>query len=115
MRPTEHILDNGYIKYIEAWGSDESIIEAARMSTDKGFLGWEPGACPKCVEPDINCHYCEGKGSIPGDKKLLARLWRLKHSSPFEMGGFTVEVQAPIFVFREWHRHRTQSYNEMSA
>jgi len=35
--------------------------------------------------------------------------------SPFEMAGMIIEVQAPIFVFREWHRHRTQSYNELSA
>ena len=35
--------------------------------------------------------------------------------TPFEMAGMVIEVQAPIFVFREWHRHRTQSYNEMSA
>jgi thymidylate synthase (FAD) len=37
------------------------------------------------------------------------------HYTPFEMAGAVFEVQAPIFVFREWHRHRTQSYNEMSA
>ncbi len=35
--------------------------------------------------------------------------------TPFEMAGMIIEVQAPIFVFREWHRHRTQSYNELSA
>lgn len=40
---------------------------------------------------------------------------RPAHSTPFEFAGMTIEVQAPIFVFREWHRHRTQSYNEMSA
>jgi thymidylate synthase (FAD) len=50
-----------------------------------------------------------------GDEKLLAFLWDNKHATPFEMAGAIIEVQAPIFVFREWHRHRTQSYNEMSA
>jgi thymidylate synthase (FAD) len=90
------LLDHGYIKPIEHWGSDERIIEAARMSTGKGFLGW-------------------GDDNNPGDEKLLAYLWKNKHTTPFEMAGMTVEVQAPIFVFREWHRHRTQSYNEMSA
>ncbi len=50
-----------------------------------------------------------------GDEKLLAYLWNNKHSTPFEMAGLVIEVKAPIFVFRQWHRHRTQSYNEMSA
>jgi thymidylate synthase (FAD) len=50
-----------------------------------------------------------------GDEKLLRYLYEHKHATPFEMAGLVIEVQAPIFVFREWHRHRTQSYNEMSA
>jgi thymidylate synthase (FAD) len=85
------LLDHGYIKLVEAWGSDERIIEAARMSTDKGFQGW------------------------PHDERLLRYLWEHKHHTPFEMAGAIVEVQAPIMVFREWHRHRTQSYNELSG
>ncbi|MGW8145073.1 MAG: FAD-dependent thymidylate synthase [Anaerolineales bacterium] len=85
------LLDHGYIELVEVWGSDERFIEAARMSTSKGFEGWEK------------------------DEKLLAYLYNNKHSTPFEMGGMIIEVKAPIFVFREWHRHRTQSYNEMSA
>jgi thymidylate synthase (FAD) len=85
------LLDNGYIQYIENWGSDERIIESARMSTNKGFVNWEE------------------------DAKLLAYLWKNKHTTPFEMAGMVLEVKAPIMVFREWHRHRTQSYNEMSA
>lgn len=97
------------------------------MSTGKGFLGWEPGNCPTCNgskvlhvgHPDHynikSCPDCEGKGVIAGDKNLLRRLWVKKHSTPFEMAGLIVEVQAPIMVFREWHRHRTQSYSEMSA
>lgn len=94
---TIKLLDHGYIKYIEHWGSGESsvgeaaIIEAARMSTRKGFNGWEQ------------------------DEKLLSFLYNNKHMTPFEMAGATIEVAAPIFVFREWHRHRTQSYNEMSG
>lgn len=67
------------------------------MSTDKGFLGWEPTA------------------DHPGDAKLLAYLYKHQHMTPFEMAGMVIEVKAPIMVFREWHRHRTQSYNEMSA
>ena len=90
------ILDHGYVLAIDIWGSDEDIISAARMSTNKGFLGW-------------------GTEENPGDEKLLKYLWTNKHYTPFEMAGLTIEVKAPIFVFREWHRHRTQSYNEMSA
>jgi thymidylate synthase (FAD) len=121
------ILDYGYLELVESWGSDERIIEAARMSTGKGFLGWgpkgwechhtgcgwktgdvdHPGRCPQCND---------GLYSILGDEKLLRYLWANKHHTPFEMAGLTIEVQAPIFVFREWHRHRVPfSYNEMSA
>lgn len=106
------LLDNGYIKLIESWGSDERIIEAARVSTQQGFKGWG-GPCPDSPHDD-ECR-CKGTGQIAGDEKLLRYLWIHKHATPFEMAGFTVEVKAPIFVFREWHRHRTQSYNEMSA
>lgn len=113
------LLDHGYVRWIETWGSDEQIIESARMSTDKGFLGWEPGFCPACVAVhghiDPECKACNGKGEHPGDARLLRYLWNNKHSTPFEFAGLTIEVQAPIMVFREWHRHRTQSYAERSA
>jgi thymidylate synthase (FAD) len=123
------VLDHGYVQLIETWGSDERIVEAARMSTGKGFLGWDPGPCPVCQDsldhrsgeqsrqPDPNCEACNGKGVIAGDQKLLAFLFnaRPQHATPFEMGGMVIEVMAPIFIFREWHRHRTQSYNEMSG
>jgi flavin-dependent thymidylate synthase len=107
------ILDFGYIKLIEMWGSDQRIIESARMSTQKGFEGWGTRS---------DCKTCMGTGrvrdqdeSIPcpagcesGDEKLLRFLYDHKHSTPFEFGGMVIEVQAPIFVFREWQRHRTQ-------
>jgi len=108
-----NILDHGHITLVESWGSDERIIEAARMSTGKGFLGWGPIACSTCIDEGWPVEKCEDKK--PGDEKLLKFLWENKHATPFEMAGATFEVQAPIFVFREWHRHRTQSYNEMSA
>lgn len=114
-----NVLDQGYVKLVEGWGSDESIIEAARMSTGKGFNGWG-SRCDKCDYGDkesvigSGCPFCNGK-IIAGDEKLLAYLYNNKHATPFEMGGLVIEVKAPIFVFREWHRHRTQSYNEMSA
>lgn len=133
----------GYIKFIENFGSDERIIESARMSTGKGFLGWgprptgiicmpngEPFDGKRTPLPDFLAEAWEKKGrpaqldstnpfkdilEEPGDEKLLRYLWENKHATPFEMGGFTIEVKAPIMVFREWHRHRTQSYNEFSA
>ena len=110
----KQILDHGYIKVIETWGSDERIIESARMSTNKGFLGWGPTHTPECAAPDrvgMAC-FC---GGVKGDEKLLAYLYKNAHATPFEFAGMVIEVQAPIMVFREWHRHRTQSYNEMSA
>lgn len=90
------LLDHGYVKLIETWGSDERIIESARMSTNKGFNGW-------------------GTPDKPGDEKLLRYLYDNRHHTPFEMAGMILEVKAPIFVFREWHRHRAQSFNEMSS
>jgi len=111
------LLDHGYVELIESWGSDERIIEAARMSTGKGFQGWG-GPCLNCngVDGDTRgCSLCKDTKHVSGDEKLLAYLWNNKHATPFEMAGMVIEVQAPIFVFREWHRHRTQSYNELSA
>lgn len=91
MQDVIKVLDHGYVKYVAHMGSDESIIEAARMSTGKGFEGWDK------------------------DARLLEFLWKNQHATPFEMCELAIEVQAPIMVFREWHRHRTQSYNEFSA
>jgi len=96
MRELYSVLDQGYVKLIECWGSDQGIVESARMSTGKSFRGW-------------------GTDEAPGDEKFLRFLWENKHYSPFEQAGMMIEVQAPIVVFREWHRHRTQSYNEMSG
>jgi thymidylate synthase (FAD) len=93
-------LDYGYVRLIEAWGGGEDededdreagIIESARQSTQGSFRGWER------------------------DEKLLRYLYENKHSTPFEFSGMALEVRAPIFVFRQWHRHRTQSVNEASA
>lgn len=131
------VLDHGYVKLIESWGSDERIIEAARMSTNKGFLGWGEGVsiCKACAgkgsrysnseiaelrggdDEKQTCTVCNGRGTMPnvGDEKLLRYLWTNKHLTPFEMAGVVIEVQAPIFCFRQWHRHRTWSYNEESA
>ncbi len=128
----KQVLDFGYLKVIETWGSDEGIVESARMSTGKGFLGWgehSDETCSRCGGvgdvndgcPDphctITCDGCLGTGKtyLAGDEKFLRFLYENKHASPFEFAGMTIEVQAPLMVFREWHRHRTQSYSERSA
>jgi thymidylate synthase (FAD) len=130
--PLRKVLDHGYVDIIETWGSDERIIESARMSTDGAFRGWGDLVthleCDACKEKSDTARSGEwhkdcpgGRGCFfekktpPGDEKLLKYLYTHGHMTPFEQAGVTFEVQAPIFVFREWHRHRTQSYNELSA
>ena len=88
------VLDHGFIRLVDSMGSDLSIVRAARVSYD---AAWRAG---------------ENEGS---DRKLINYLWKNKHSTPFESVEFTFEVKAPIFVFRQWMRHRTWSYNELSA
>lgn len=126
---TTKILDHGYMKLIETWGSDERIVEAARMSTGRGFVSWDSyQRCRRCDEvkdahdgwAPNSCLSAQGAphdwADFPrGDLGLLSYLMNNRHETPFEMAGMIIEVQAPIMVFREWHRHRTQWYNEMSA
>lgn len=88
------VLDHGFVRLVDSMGSDLSIARAARVSYD---AAWRAG---------------EDKGS---DARLINYLWKNKHTSPFEAVQFTFEVKAPIFVLRQWHRHRTWSYNEISA
>jgi thymidylate synthase (FAD) len=64
------------------------------------------------VSYDADWRAGEDEGS---DQRLLNYLWKNAHTSPFEAVSLTFEVKAPIFVFRQWHRHRTWSYNEVSA
>lgn len=120
------ILDHGYLALVESWGSDARIVEAARMSSGKGFIDWLPyKRCSGCdlvhildAEDSSLCHENLAHTWVKyprGDVGLLKYLMDNRHATPFEMAGLVVEVQAPIMVFREWHRHRTQSYNEMSA
>lgn len=76
--------------------------------------------CPICLgdkRGKTNCTTCEGTRVIKGDQRLLAYLFNgnPQHATPFEFSGMVIEVRAPIFVFREWHRHRVFSFNEMSA
>jgi thymidylate synthase (FAD) len=88
------LLDHGHVRLVDHMGSDLSIVRSARVSYD---AEWRTGED-------------EGK-----DAKLIDYLLRNKHTSPFESVTFTFDVKAPIFVFRQWHRHRTWSFNEVSA
>lgn len=108
------VLDHGFVKYVMSMGTEESIIEAARQSTQKGFLGWgsKQKHNTKCLdEINITCN-CPVE---QGDEKLLEYLYKNRHTTPFEMCELVVQVKAPIMVLRQWHRHRTFSYNEWSG
>jgi thymidylate synthase ThyX/5-methylcytosine-specific restriction endonuclease McrA len=80
------VLDHGYVRLVDHMGGDLSIARAARVSYD---AAWRAG---------------EDEGS---DAKLIRYLWKNHHTTPFEAVTLTFEVHAPIFVFRQWHRHRT--------
>lgn len=91
----EHrVLDHGIIRLVDSMGDDLSIVRNARVSYD---AAWRAGA---------------DKGS---DTALINYLLKNGHNTPFEAVTATFDVRAPIFVLRQWHRHRTQSYNELSA
>jgi thymidylate synthase (FAD) len=98
MQPREDtridVLYHGFVRLIDSMGSDLSVARAARVSYD---AAWRAG--------EEQC----------SDAKLIRYLWKNHHTTPFEAVSFTFEVKAPIFVLRQWHRHRTWSYNELSA
>ncbi len=85
------VLDQGFVRLVETMGSDASIVRAARVS------------------------YGEGTKTVREDAALIDYLMRHRHTSPFEMVEFTFHVRAPIFVARQWFRHRTASANEVSG
>lgn len=84
-------LDHGYVRYIDHMGSDARIVEAARVSYRSPSKGEE------------------------ADKKLIGYLYKNKHTSPFEMCKVTLNIKLPIFVMRQYVRHRMQNLNEVSA
>lgn len=99
MQPADHagfeITDPGEGPDILArnWTGDLEIVRNARVSYDADWRDTD-----------------ENK-----DAKLVNYLTKNRHTSPFEAMVFTFEIKAPIFVIRQWHRHRTWSYNEVSA
>jgi thymidylate synthase (FAD) len=89
-----NVLDHGFVRLVDHMGSDLSIVRAARVSYD---AAWRAG---------------ENEGS---DARLIDYLWKNKHTTPFEAVELQFEVMAPLFVIRQWHRHRTWTYNELSG
>ncbi len=84
-------LDKGFIRLVDYMGDDSSIVQSARVS------------------------YGKGTKSITEDKGLIRYLMRHSHTSPFEMVEFKFHVKLPIFVARQWIRHRTANVNEYSG
>ncbi|OGU58598.1 MAG: FAD-dependent thymidylate synthase [Ignavibacteria bacterium GWF2_33_9] len=85
------VLDHGFIRLLEIMGDDSSICQAARVS------------------------YGKGTKSVREDRALLRYLMRNAHTSPFEMVELKFHVRMPIFVARQWIRHRTANVNEYSG
>lgn len=85
------VLDHGFVRYVDSMGSDLRVVEAARVS------------------------YASASKGAEQDKKLLNYLLKHKHTSPFEMCKITFNIKMPIFVMRQFIRHRMQNVNEVSA
>jgi thymidylate synthase (FAD) len=85
------VLDRGFVRVIDYMGDDAAIVQAARVS------------------------YGRGTRQVSSDRGLINYLMRMRHTSPFEMCEIKLHVKLPIFVARQWIRHRTASVNEYSA
>ena len=85
------VLDHGFVRVIDYMGDDSSIVQAARVS------------------------YGKGTKKISQDKGLINYLLSHRHSTPFEMNEIKLHIKLPIFVARQWIRHRTANVNEYSA
>ena len=85
------ILDHGFIRVVDYMGNDSAIVQAARVS------------------------YGSGTKHLSKDRGLIFYLMRHKHTTPFEMCEIKFHVKLPIFIARQWIRHRTANVNECSA
>ena len=85
------VLDHGFVRVVDYMGDDAAIVQAARVS------------------------YGRGTRKVSEDRALIAYLMRHWHSTPFEMAEIKLHVKLPIFVARQWIRHRTANVNEISA
>ena len=84
-------LSTGFVRLVEVMGDDSSIVQAARVS------------------------YGRGTKNVRADRGLIHYLMKHRHTTPFEMVEFKFHVKMPIFVARQWMRHRTASINEISG
>src|SRR6202162_191088 len=85
------VLDHGFVRVIDYMGDDGAIVQAARVS------------------------YGRGTRRVSEDKGLIGYLMRHRHTTPFEMCEIKYHVKLPIFIARQWIRHRTANVNEYSA
>jgi thymidylate synthase (FAD) len=85
------VLDHGFVRLIDYMGDDNAIVQAARVS------------------------YGQGTKKVSEDRGLIQYLMRHSHTTPFEMCEIKLHVKLPIFIARQWIRHRTASVNEYSA
>jgi len=85
------VLDHGFVRVVDYMGDDAAVVQAARVS------------------------YGRGTKKVQEDRGLIRYLLRHRHTSPFEMCEIKLHVKLPIFVARQWIRHRTASVNEYSA
>lgn len=85
------VLNHGFVRLVDYMGGDESIVQAARVS------------------------YGKGTKTVSEDRTLIRYLMRHQHTTPFEMVEFKFHVKLPIFVARQWIRHRTANVNEYSG
>ena len=85
------VLDNGFVRLVDYLGGDARIVQAARVS------------------------YGDGTKSVSQDAALIDYLLRHEHTSPFEQVQLTFHLKTPIFVARQWVRHRTARMNEVSG
>ncbi len=85
------VLDHGFVRVVDYMGDDTSIVQAARVS------------------------YGKGTKKVSTDSGLIKYLMRHRHSTPFEMCEIKYHIKLPIFIARQWIRHRTANVNEYSA
>src|SRR5882724_11526957 len=85
------VLDHGFVRVIDYMGDDAAVVQAARVS------------------------YGRGTKKVTEDRGLINYLMRHRHTTPFEMCEIKYHVKLPIFVARQWIRHRTANVNEYSA
>src|SRR5580700_7110395 len=85
------VLDHGFVRVIDYMGDDAAVVQAARVS------------------------YGKGTKKVNEDRGLIHYLMRHRHTTPFEMCEIKYHVKLPIFVARQWIRHRTANVNEYSA